>query len=141
MATQMRIGELAEQAGVNPKTVRYYEDIGVLPPSQRSESGHRVFGHHDLERLTFVRTAQRLGFSLDEIREVLAFRDRNEQPCAFVLDTLTQKVSQLDQRIAEMSALRDQLVQLQQAAQRLRGRSACYCSVIEHNQKATARSS
>ena len=141
MVAQMRIGELAERAGVNPKTVRYYEDIGVLPPSRRSESGHRVFGQDDLERLNFVRTAQRLEFSLDELREVLAFRDRNEQPCSFVRDTLAHKASQLDQRIAEMLALRDQLVQLQQAAQRLPDRPAYCCSVIEHNEKITAPSS
>jgi DNA-binding transcriptional MerR regulator len=129
----VRIGELAARVGVNPKTIRYYEDIGVLPASERTPAGHRLYGEGDADRLTFVRTAQRLGFSLDQISEILAFRDRDQQPCDFVLDTLAHKVAELDRRIAETNRLRDQLVQLQAAAEKLPRSDAYCCSVIEHN--------
>src|SRR5690606_16567547 len=73
---RMRIGELAERLGVNPKTIRYYESIGLLSPPERTPAGYRIYGEDALERLTFIKTAQRLGITLDETREILALRDR-----------------------------------------------------------------
>src|SRR5437870_94459 len=81
----LRIGQLAERLGLNTKTIRYYESIGLLPSPARRPSGYRVYGEDDADRLAFVRTAQRFGLRLDQIREVLAFRDRGERPCDFVL--------------------------------------------------------
>jgi DNA-binding transcriptional MerR regulator len=72
----MQIGALAKKAGVNPRTIRYYEHIGVLPPAERTASGYRQYSDEDLERLAFIRNAQASGVMLDEIKEVLAFRDR-----------------------------------------------------------------
>ncbi len=69
---QMQIGELADRVGVNTKTIRYYESIKLLPEPARTPAGYRIYGPDDETRLTFIKTAQHLGLSLDEIREVLA---------------------------------------------------------------------
>ena len=77
----MLIGELAKKMGVNPKTIRFYEEIGLMPAPDRTPSGYRQFSNDDLERLRFIRSAQRLNLRLPEIQEILAFRERGEQPC------------------------------------------------------------
>lgn len=128
----MRIGELADHLGVTTKAIRFYESIGLLPEPARTPSGYRDYSHLDTERLTFIKTAQRLGLSLDEIREIIAFRDRGEQPCDYVADLLARQVSQLDARIREMRALRDELKGLQAGAARADVDSGHYCGVIEH---------
>jgi DNA-binding transcriptional MerR regulator len=128
----MRIGELGERVGVNPKTVRYYEGIGLLPDPERRPSGYREYTDDDVERLGFIRTAQRLGLSLSEISEILGFRERGERPCDYVLGVLDRQVADLDRRMAEMAQLRQELITLKGRADRLPRDDACYCSVIEH---------
>ena len=128
----MRIGELADALGLNAKTIRYYEAIDVLPPPERTTSGYRDYGAEDLERLRFVRTAQRLGLTLDEIREVIAFRDRGERPCGHVQGILRRQVAELGRRIDEMQRLRDELRRLDQDAERIRPTPGTYCGLIEH---------
>src|SRR4051812_30516281 len=98
----MRIGTLATRLGVTTKSIRYYESIGLLPAPTRTAGGYRDYAEADAERLTFIKTAQRLGLSLDEIREVIALRDRGEQPCAHVARLLREHVAGLDARIGEM---------------------------------------
>ncbi len=128
----MRIGALAERVGVNPKTIRYYEGIGLLPAPARLPSGYREYSDDDVERLRFVRTAQRLGLSLSEIAEILRFRERGEQPCDYVLGVLDRQVADLDRRMAEMDQLRRELIDLKKVADDLVPRPGCYCAVIEH---------
>ncbi len=134
----MKIGEAALASGVNPKTIRYYEDIGVLPDPGRTPSGYRDYLPQDVDRLVFVKTARRLGFTLAEIREVLAFRERGERPCTYVLGVLDRQVGDLDRRIAELKELRVDLLTLKALADRLPGEDSCYCSVIEHATSARA---
>ncbi|NUR25342.1 MAG: heavy metal-responsive transcriptional regulator [Catenulispora sp.] len=128
----MRIGQLADQLGLNPKTIRFYEAGGLLPEPDRTASGYRSYTATDAERVTFIKTAQRLGMSLDEIREVLAFRDRGEPPCAYVRRTLRAQVAGIDQRITELVQLRDQLVALDAQTEDLTEDEGCYCGIIEH---------
>ncbi len=128
----MRIGELGELVGVNPRTVRYYEGIGLLPDPERRPSGYRQYTKDDVDRLAFIRTAQRLGLSLSEISEILAFRERAERPCDYVLEVLDRQVVDLDRRITEMAQLRQELIALKGKADRLPRDGACYCAVIEH---------
>ena len=128
----MRIGEVAERVGVNPKTIRYYERIGLLPDPARLPSGYRDYNDDDVDRLGFIRTAQRLGLTLAEISEILAFRERDERPCEYVLGVLDRQVADLDRRMAEMARLRGELIALKGKADRLPADDGCYCAVIEH---------
>ncbi|HEX2273698.1 MAG TPA: heavy metal-responsive transcriptional regulator [Acidimicrobiales bacterium] len=128
----MRIGELADHVGVNPKTVRYYESIGLLPQPERLPSGYRDYTDDDLDRLRFVRTAQRLGLSLAEISEILRLRERGERPCEYVLEAVDRQLADLDRRLAEMAELRRELVGLKRTAADLPSDAGCYCDLIEH---------
>ncbi len=128
----MRIGEVATRVGVNPKTIRYYEGIGLLPDPGRLPSGYREYSDDDVDRLGFIRTAQRLGLTLSEISEILGFRERDERPCEYVLDVLDRQVADLDRRMAEMAKLRQELIALKGKADRLPAIEGCYCAVIEH---------
>lgn len=135
----MRIHELARRAHVCAPTIRYYEKIGVLPPPPRADNGYRVYQEVDLERLRFVARARSLEFSLDEIREILAFREREEAPCTYVLSRIEEKVQEIDRRMTALSQLRQELQQLQAKADAEAGdlllipseTDACVCHLIE----------
>lgn len=130
----MLIGELAQRVGVNPKTIRYYESIGLLPEPARTSSGYRDYGPGDVERLAFVRRATELELQLDEIAEILALRERGERPCDFVLDAARRHVDDLEQRIAQMRQARDELRALLDRASDLpEDDGGCYCQLIEHD--------
>lgn len=105
----MLIGELAGRAGVNPKTIRFYEDAGVLPPPERTSSGYRRYGSDDLERLAFVRRAQQLDLRLEEITEILALRDRGQAPCDLVREMAERRLAEVEERIVELHQIREQL--------------------------------
>lgn len=127
----MLIGELAERLGINPRTIRYYESIGLLPEPDRSESGYRVYDDADVERLVFIKAAQRLGLALDEVGEILGLRDRGQAPCAYVRSVLRRQVSDIDRRLYELQHLREQLVALDARAQEAPVEGAI-CGLIEH---------
>ena len=127
----LRIGEVAERVGVNPKTIRYYEDIGLIPQPARRPSGYRTYGTDDIDRIAFIRRAQRLGLSLDEIREVLAFREEGERPCDFVLGAVRRHAAEVDQRIAELTQLRHELGDLLERAEESGETPARYCHLLD----------
>ena len=128
----MRIGELAALAGVNPKTVRYYEAAGLMPPPHRSNSGYRDYEHDALMRLRFIKAAQSVGLTLGEIREVFALRDRGETPCAHVMDLLDRHATDLSDRIAMLQAMQKDLERLARRARRSAPKpDASYCHIIE----------
>jgi DNA-binding transcriptional MerR regulator len=128
----MRIGQLADQVGVNPKTVRYYESIGLLPAPERTPAGYRDYDDADVDRVAFVRRAQRLGLSLDEISEFLDLRERGERPCGYVLEVAHTRMGQLDERIAELQRARTELRELLGHAGDLTTDDGCYCQLIDH---------
>ncbi len=115
----MRIGELAERAGISTKAIRYYEQIGILAPPARTPSGYRAYDETTLGRLEFVRAAQALGFTLGEIRQILAFRDDGQAPCAHVTELVLRRATDLERRIAELQQLRGGLRQLAERASTL----------------------
>ena len=84
----MRIKQFAQLTNLSPKTIRYYEDIGLLPPPHRSDNGYRDFDEADADRARFVAGARSLDFSLDDIEEILALREQRAAPCLVVLDLL-----------------------------------------------------
>ena len=108
----MFIHELAQQTGVPAKTIRYYESIGLLPHPQRAANNYRQYTPTDIERLRFIAGLRSLDFSLNDIAEILAARDKGIAPCQRVLDSLVQRLAEIDRRIADLLALRDTLKQL-----------------------------
>lgn len=128
----MLIGEFAGEVGVNPKTIRYYESIGLLPEPPRTDAGYRDYGLDDVERLAFIRRATELDLHLDEVAEILALRDRGQRPCDYVLDVARDRIDELDQRIRDMRRARDELVRLLERAP-TDSDEACYCELIEHH--------
>jgi DNA-binding transcriptional MerR regulator len=128
----MRIGELARQLGINTKTIRYYEEIGLIPAAPRTSAGYRDYDDSDAARLTFVKTAQRLGLSLEEIAEILRLRERGEAPCGYVRDVIGEQLRSIDKRIAELRALRTELRELRAAADSIPEVEGATCRIIEH---------
>jgi MerR family transcriptional regulator, copper efflux regulator len=104
------ISELAKLAGVKPQTIRYYEQIGVLTPALRSPTGYRRFGHRAIEELTFIKRAQALGFSLEEITEILDLGRSGTAPCSRVLVLARAHVAELEARIDGLRRLKAQIV-------------------------------
>lgn len=128
----MRIGEVAERSGVNPTTIRYYEEIGLVPEPERTASGYRDYEDAAITRLSFIRAAQSIGLSLGEIKEVLALRDRGDTPCAHVISLLEQRADELAERIAALEAMRWELLELAKQAHRSPPRhDADFCHIIE----------
>jgi len=101
----MKIGELAAASGTTPKTIRFYEQAGVLPEPGRTASGYRDYGAEFVDRLAFVRRAQAAGLSLREIRQVLAIHDRGDVPCGHVRGVLTERLDNVRAQIAELVTL------------------------------------
>jgi len=108
----MRIQELADRTGVSAKAIRYYESIGVLPDPPRRSNSYRDYSEADLDRVRLVAGARHLDFSLDDIKEILALRDRREAPCRVVLDLLEDKAAEIRERIAQLRRLENELRQL-----------------------------
>ena len=128
----MRIGQLAERAGVNPKTIRFYESIGV-PEPRRTTSGYREYDDEHVERLRFIKGAQRLGLRLEDIAEILGFRDRGERPCDYVVDVVRRELDDLNERMREMRRLKRELASLiEDAEQRRAIEGEKYCPLIAH---------
>ncbi|MGH9290337.1 MAG: heavy metal-responsive transcriptional regulator [Acidimicrobiales bacterium] len=115
----MRIGELADRAAVPVKTIRYYEDIGVLAPPPRTPSGYRDYDDTAVDRLAFVRAAQSVGLSLGEIRETIALRDRGQTPCEHVVDLLQRRALEIEDRIHALQHLQGELQRLARRARTL----------------------
>ena len=103
------IGELADQAGVNRETLRYYERRGLLQPARRTASGYRIYNRASADRLLFIKRAQGFGFSLEEIRDLLAMKPENPRSCNRVMHMLDEKIDDLAERIQEMQRFHRQL--------------------------------
>lgn len=135
-AQRLRIGELASELGLNPKTIRYYEDIGLLPSPGRTPGGYRQYDETDRERLGFILKAKAIGLSLEEIGEILALRRNGKQPCEHVLTLLDRKIDAIDQQLRALEDVRQELVDLRQAAVETIGTEARICRIIEHHESA-----
>jgi MerR family Zn(II)-responsive transcriptional regulator of zntA len=108
----MTRGELARSGQVNPETIRYYERSGLLPLPERSEAGYRLFAPAAAQRIRFIKRAQAVGFSLDEIRALLDLKYGDEATCGDVRGMVDAKISDIDQKIAALQAMRDELTVL-----------------------------
>jgi len=109
----LTIGELAGELQLNPKTIRYYEEVGLLPEPRRSESGYRLYSRYEMERLRLVKRAKLLGLSLAEIKEIMEYAIDGR--CGVMEDRLLSlveaKLGEIDQKIEDLVAFRDNLRQ------------------------------
>ncbi|WP_322489962.1 MerR family transcriptional regulator [Chloroflexus sp.] len=135
----MHIRDLARQTGVSPKTIRYYEQIGLLPPPQRAENNYRCYTQADVERLRFIVGARSLDLSLREIAAILALSDHGEVPCPEMIDTLDQHITVIERRIADLQALHSLLIALRQQGNRNATLwEDCVCALVRDRALATA---
>ncbi|NOY53925.1 MAG: heavy metal-responsive transcriptional regulator [Deltaproteobacteria bacterium] len=128
---KLTIGKAARGAGVSTDTIRYYERLGLLPDAGRLESGCRVFPGDVVRTIRFIKRAQRLGFSLDEIRELLAFREEGAS-CREVRAAALHKMGIIERKIADLSAIRNALKKLISSCEAGNG---AVCPILEALEK------
>jgi MerR family transcriptional regulator, copper efflux regulator len=130
------IGEAAKQSGASRKALRLYEAAGILPVSRRTAAGYRVYSEATLDLLAFIRKAQRLAFTLEEIKEIVSIKREGRVPCLHVQDLVRRKTDELDRRLREMRQVRDDLRALLNGWRSTTGR-AVICPHIERTKKIT----
>jgi DNA-binding transcriptional MerR regulator len=142
MTHSARIGQAAGETGVSIDTIRFYEKQGLLRRSPRTEGGFRLFGRDEIETLKFIRKAQKLGFSLGEIRELLILRAEHVPACSHVKELLEQKVSDVEQKIDELQDLRRSLTRALRKCKRGLKTAApgheAHCPVLEEISRAAS---
>lgn len=124
----MQIGEAARLTGVSAKMIRHYESIGLIPSADRRDSNYRDYGHHDVHRLGFIRRARDLGFSIDEIRDLLRLWGDQSRSSADVKALTLGHVAELDRKIALLTEMRDTLTHLANACD---GNHRPHCPIIQ----------
>jgi DNA-binding transcriptional MerR regulator len=124
----MPIGDLSDAARVKVPTIRYYEQIGLLPAQPRTRSNRRLYGPADVQRLTFIRHARELGFEIDAIRALLTLQDDPAQPCASADAIARARLGEVEARMAALRALKAELERMIEGCRH--GRVA-ECRVIE----------
>jgi DNA-binding transcriptional MerR regulator len=127
----LKIGEVSKRSGVGIEALRFYEKSGLLDRPRRTESGYRVYDDSVLDRLAFIKKAQVLGFTLDEIRELIAHKRRGENPCGEVRSIVKGRLKDLDERIAQMTQYRDELSAALKEWEKTKERAGHVCGLIE----------
>lgn len=108
----MNIGAISDISGIPTKTIRYYEEIGLIPPVMRTENGYRHYGNRELEQLRFVQRSRKLGFSLKDVGNLLALWNDKNRASADVKKFALDHITEIDGRIAELNAIRATLTEL-----------------------------
>lgn len=127
-ARALTIGKLAKAAGVNLETVRYYERIRLIPPTSRTEGGHRAYEEPHVRRLTFIRRSRELGFSIEDIRALLALAEPNHTPCAEVREIAGAHLESVQAKLADLTKLERIL---SETIARCSGEPAAACPVLD----------
>ncbi len=115
----MRIGELAACSGVPVKTLRYWEQVGVLEPPSRTPSGYRQYSTAVADQVRFIRSAQAVGLSLEQIRGIIALRSQGVTPCEHVQELLQRQLDELDVAMTHLADIRAEVADLIERAKRL----------------------
>ena len=124
----MNIGTVAENSGVPPKTIRYYETIGLIRPADRRPNGYRSYSVADMRTLNFIKRARSLGFSVEEVRDLLALWQDKTRTSAAVKALALRHLEALDRKIAELESMRKAVADL---VKRCRGDSRPDCPILE----------
>lgn len=135
MQEQFRIGEAAEQSGLAPSAIRYYESLEILPTPDRTDSGYRGYSEDDVELLRFISRLRALEFPLSDVREIVALRRDGKAPCTKVRSTISREAEAIGRRIEDLERLRRDLRSLEDEAKGLPDDwpSVCICNVVEES--------
>ena len=125
----MTIGQVADYTGVGVETVRFYERENLIPEPPRNNSGYRLYPPAAVERISFIRHAKGLGFSLAEIRELLFLRVDDNASCQEIKEIAVQKISDIEERIEALGQMRDALKELARTCSR--GRPVAECRILD----------
>ncbi|NMF60048.1 heavy metal-responsive transcriptional regulator [Pseudanabaena yagii] len=126
-----QIGTIAKESGIPIKTIRYYEELGLLESSGRTEGGFRLFANNVINRLSFIKRSQSLGLSLSEIKEFLSIHDQGELPCVHVKVKLQDKIAEVDHQIQQLLTLRSDLEALLVGEPLVSENAETICPIIE----------
>lgn len=127
----VKIGELASQTGVSVDTIRFYEDKGLITPASRSDAGYRLFSQQDKEKLLFIQRTKQVGFTLNEISELMELKlHPDAHTCEEVKQVTEQKIEQVTAKINELERIRSSLAQLSVACDG-GSHSAQHCSILQ----------
>lgn len=124
----MKIGDLAKLTDTRVETIRFYEKEGLLPAPGRNSGNYRIYEEAHLNRLSFIRRSRDLGFTLDQVRKLLKLADDRDAPCAEVDAITAENITEIDRKLADLGALRDQLVR---RLDRCAGSTIAECRIIE----------
>lgn len=127
----LKIGELARQAGVTAKAIRFYERKRILPPARRAANGYRLYEGDAVEMLRFVKQASGLGLTLAEVKDIVAIRQGGRPPCTHVHRLLRDKAVELDRKLKDLLDVRRRIRQSLSAWKRRPVRGAAVCPHIE----------
>ncbi|MFM6159107.1 MAG: heavy metal-responsive transcriptional regulator [Cuspidothrix sp.] len=126
------IGMVAKESGVPIKTIRYYEELGLLKTTGRTEGGYRIFATDVFTRLKFIKRAQHLGLSLSEIKEFLNVHDQGQLPCDHIKDKLQDKLTAIDEQIHQLLMLKQDLERLLEGWENIpKTQAETICPIIE----------
>ena len=138
----MLAGQVAKELGVGVQTLHYYERERLIPPPRRAENGYRVYDASLVDRVRFVRKAQSLGLTLEEVKEIIELADRGACPCGHVHAALTARLKEVDDRLAQLRSFRSELAALVSRVRKVsstatrsdpvnRARAAALCEIVE----------
>ncbi len=128
----LRIGEVSAQSQLPIKTIRFYEERGLIQSAGRTSGGFRLFDPKILPRLSFIRRSQALGLSLSDIQDILEIVDSGARPCKNVRHKFQEKIVEIEERIQQLQRLKEQLHLLMQEADQRETLEADFCPLIEH---------
>lgn len=128
MSRSLQIGEAAAAAGVSPKMIRHYEQIGLLPEAARTEAGYRQYGERDVAVLRFIRQARRLGFSMEQIADLIGLWSDSSRASRAVKELAQRHVDDLDAKMRELAAMKEALERLVASCH---GDDDPHCAIID----------
>lgn len=139
-ALPLSIGTVAKRAGCSVPTIRYYEDVGLMPPAARTEGGQRSYGEADVKRLRFIRRCRDFGFGVEHVRELLSLADEPDRQCVEVRDVAASRLADVRRRLAELTALETSLMAfVQDCDDGCAGGTTLDCCILEDLAEPMAR--